>query len=350
MECPERAVLASARPCGGEGKVVLSTSFLFWQGKLWGLEFSAKSFLGNVPGSSEQTFEQKLFVPDFAWRPGVKVKLGYNLCHDQWDLLGDWTYYHEECTSLKKHFNSQIVPEGLGVIPLWHYPFVEIVGGNEGNPLRFKSSSANWRMDFNSFDLELGRFFFPVQSLPMRFKVGAKGSLIRQFYHVDYDDGFPILAINPNTSETQIFEFPSSKFRVGTDQWGLGPRLGIESKWNFWRGFNLIGNGAFSVLCSFFDLKTVYDDILVPSVNSLFVMEEHFHELTPVCEAMVGIDWGTCFCNKFFFGFAMGYEWQYWWSMNHARRNYVQTLPGETFDMRGELQMQGLNAAIKLDF
>lgn len=349
--CPPRAVLASALPCSGCGSYGVSASFIFWQAKLWGLEFAGKSFLPNTPGASLQTFNQKLFVPDFAWKPGVKINLSVNLPYDGWDLLAGWTYYREECTSLKKNFDQVTVPDGIGLMPLWHYPFVQIAGGNAGNPLRYKDASGNWEMHFNSFDVQLGRYFFPEWSIPMRLNMGIKGAYIRQFYHADYGNGTTILATDPATAIPTLLQFLSSRFQVTTDQWGLGPRLGLESKWNFWRGFNLIGNGAFSVLCSFFDLTTQYNGVILPSPGAVaMTMDEDFHELTPVCEAMLGLDWGTCFCNNTFLGISIGYEWQYWWSVNHARRNYVQTLPGETFDMRGELQMQGLNAAVKCDF
>ncbi len=346
-----RAVLESALPCSGCGTYVVSASFIFWQAKLWGLEFAAKSFIPNTPGSFSQTINQKLYVPDFAWKPGFKVNLGYNLPYDGWDLAAGWTFYHEECTSLKKNFESVVSPEGIGIVPLWHYPFVQIAGGNSGNPLRYGNVSGNWEMNFNSFDVELGRYFFPEQSIPMRLNIGVKGAYIKQFYHADYANGTTILATNPVTDISELLQFVSSRFQFKSDHSGLGPRLGLSSKWNFWREFNLIGNGAFSVLCSFFNLHTRYDDEILPTPGpSSMKMDEDFHELSPVCEAMLGLDWGTCFCNKVFLGASLGFEWQYWWSVNHARRNYVQTLPGETFDMRGELQMQGLNAALKCDF
>jgi hypothetical protein len=349
--CPPCGVLAPSLPCCTSTPFTTSVSFLFWQGKLWGLEFGGKSFAPNIPGESVQTFNQKLLVPDFAWRPGVKAKLGYQLPYDAWDLLAGWTYYHEECTSLKKHITSVTAPSGIGVVPMWHYPFLQISGGNTGNPLRYDSAAANWRMNFNSFDLELGRYFIPGKSIPMKLKMGVKGALIRQFYHAQYGQGTTIEAIDPDTSMPDLFQFNSSHFQVRTNQWGLGPKIGLESRWHVWRGFSLIGDGSFSILCSFYDLKTRYKDVIQPNPGPTSMkMKEHFRELTPVCEAMLGIEWRTCLLDEYFLGMTLGYECQYWWSINHARRHYVQTIPGETFDARGDLQMQGLNASIKVDY
>lgn len=322
-----------------------------WQSKLWGLEFATKSYIPNIGGSDAQTFEVKQFVPDFAWHPGFELQFGSHLPFDGWDFRVGWIYYKETFTNLKKHFDSVINPDGIGIIPLWHYPFLQIVGGNGGNPLRYGSATGDWKMTFNSVDLELGHYFFPHQAIPMRLKIGAKIAGIRQKYSANYENGMSVLAIAPQEINPTLFQFISSLFHAKSDQWSIGPRMGLESRWHMFYGVNLIGHGAFSILCSFFDIDSGYTDVIEPNLGTIEMeMKEHFRELTPVCEAMLGLDWGICFREAYYFGITIGYEWQYWWSVNHLRRNYVQTLPGETFDMRGELQMQGLNAALKLDF
>ncbi|MBX7067306.1 MAG: hypothetical protein K1X28_08755 [Parachlamydiales bacterium] len=349
--CNPRAVLPTADPCNGYGNMYVSAALLFWQAKMWGLEFATKSFTPNTPGSTDQTFQEKLYVPDFAWKPGFRLIVGGHLPYDEWDARIGWTVYREECTSLKKHFDSVISPAGIGLIPLWHYPFVQTSGDNVGNPLRFGTAWGNWTMILNTFDLELGRSFFPDRSIPMRLKIGAKIAATKQKVQVEYANGSEVLGISPSSGLPSLFQTVSSKFHVRTHHWGMGPRVGLSSNWHMFYGISLIGNGAFSILYSQFNVESKYDDVIVPNPgSSKMKMEEHFHELTPICEAMLGLDWGMNFSNNFYLGIQLGYEWQYWWSINHARRNYVQTLPGETIDMRGDLQMQGLNGAVKFDF
>ncbi|MDE3048068.1 MAG: hypothetical protein KGI83_06955 [Verrucomicrobiota bacterium] len=337
-------------PCNGCKDLYVAASFLLWQAKMWGLEFGAKSFLPNVPGSTTQTFHEKLYVPDFAWKPGFRLSVGGYLPHDAWDIRASWTIYRDECTSLKKRFQQVLVPPGIGVMPLWQYPFLQISGDNTGNPIRYSNAFGNWKMHLDSIDLELGRSFFPEQSIPMRLLMGAKLTFMRQKYVAEYDGGTTILATLPQGGAPSLFQYVSSQFQLRSHQWGIGPRLGIESRWNMLWGFNLIGNGACSVLCSFFDLHSKFEDIIQPTGQCTMSRSEKFHELTPILEAMLGLDWGTCFCNGLYFGAQIGYEWQYWWAANHARRNYVQTLPGDTIDMRGELQMHGLNAKVLFEY
>src|SRR3989344_3838072 len=327
-----------------------SLSFLLWQGKIWGLEFATKSFLPNTLGSSLQMFDQKLFVPDFAWRPGVKVEYRQNLPHDDWSLVLGYTYYHEEFTSLKKHFSSQTVPEGLGIIPLWHYPFLQIIGGPQGNPLRFHAAKANWHMNFHSMDLLLARPLFPEYFIPMTLSLGIKGAWIDQLYHADYEDGTRLWAIDPSSVLPAEFVFMNSHFQARTHQLGMGPRLSLDSKWRIGRGVHLIGNGGFSLLYSTFHVVTKYRDQIDPLPEAAAMkLGEFFHELTPVCEAMLGLHWETQL-SRFFLECTMGYEWQYWWSINHIRRSFVQTAPDTTMDTAGDLQMQGLNASIRWVF
>src|SRR3990167_8390681 len=283
-------------------------------------------------------------------RPGVKVEYRQNLPHDDWSLVLGYTYYHEEFTSLKKHFSSQTVPEGLGIIPLWHYPFLQIIGGPQGNPLRFHAAKANWHMNFHSMDLLLARPLFPEYFIPMTLSLGIKGAWIDQLYHADYEDGTRLWAIDPSSVLPAEFVFMNSHFQARTHQLGMGPRLSLDSKWRIGRGVHLIGNGGFSLLYSTFHVVTKYRDQIDPLPEAAAMkLGEFFHELTPVCEAMLGLHWETQL-SRFFLECTMGYEWQYWWSINHIRRSFVQTAPGTTMDTAGDLQMQGLNASIRWVF
>ncbi len=352
---PDYGLLVSARPCHdpcNKFSPIVSASFLIWQGKTWGFDFAAKSFVPNTPGAPQQNLSEKLFFPDFAWRPGFKLNLGYALPYDGWDTIANWTYYHDKLTNLKKHFDSQIGPQGLGIIPLWKYPFFNI---SDGNPIRYRTASANWKLFFNAVNWELGRLFFPSSALPTRLHIGAKGAWIRQHYYAKYGEGNTVSGfyINPASLVPNTFELVSSRFDFKSKQWGLGPRTGIESRWDLFYGLRLIANGAVSILYSFFHTQGRYSDEIheptLPLTEASMKNKEEFQELTPVVEAMLGLDWSACFWQKTV-NFLFGYEWQYWWSVNHARRNYVQTLPGETFDMKGDLQMHGLTTSIRLDF
>ena len=358
QKCIETALLAPAHSCtfcqkGSPGPAILQASFLIWQSKEWGLEFASKSYAPSDPSSSTQTFHQQLSVPDFAWSPGFKVDFGYELPYDGWDLDSRWTFYRGNCTNLKKHLDSQIVPAGLGIVPIWHYPFIDF--SSTSSPLRFQNASSNWKLFFNSFDVELGREFVPMRPLIMRLHLGAKGSWTRQFYHVEYGNGttFSGIVITPPADS---FQYLGSHLAFSSHSWGLGPRGGLESKWRLGWGFNLIADGALSLLGSSFDLCTEWNDQLINLSTSTGVFNnlhkrESLKELVPVLEGKIGLDWGYCFGRRpIYFGLTVAYEAQYWWSQNHAYRNFAFLAPGNMWDMRGDLQMHGLTATLRSDF
>ena len=357
-----QALLAPAHSCTfcqkeNHGPVSKQVSFLIWQSKEWGLEFASKSLIASDPASSYQTFKEHLYIPDFSWSPGFKVDFSFRLPRDNWDLDSRWTFYHGDCTNLKKHFGSQIEATGVGIVPLWHYPFIEFSSPTSA-PLRFMKASGNWRLYFNSLDLNLGREFTPMSSLIFRMNLGAKGSWLRQLYHAEYGDG-TIIVGTIRRPPAQHFRYISSQMAFKSYSWGLGPRGGLESKWKIGRGFSLAAGAAMSLLSSFFDLRTNFSDRLHniddnnKPVNNDLLLKEHTWELTPVFEGNLGLDWGTCFGRKenpFYLGMTFAYEVQYWWSQNHLQRNYAFQAPGNMWDMRGDLQMHGLTASIRSDF
>ena len=351
---PEHALLAPARSAAypakdARGAPYASASGILWQSKLWGLEFAAKDFVPANVTSSLATFDEKLFIPDFAWQPGFKVDFGYQLPKDGWDLNSQWTYYHGEFTDLKKDFDSQTAPQGIGIIPLWYYPFQDVLS-SPPVPVRYARAHAGWKLNFNAIDLDLGRLFFVSRSLPLRITIGAKGNWINQTYTAHYRGGLieDVLIPDVDTSLNSLFSYQQQS-------WGLGPRTSFQSKWPIGMGFSLIGNGAFSLLYSTFHSVTRFNNTQLSSsgpVSFSLRRKETLRLLAPALEAQLGFDWGMSFgtINPWSLDLLLSYEWQYFWSQNHARRNYSSISQGATFDSRGDLQMHGLTTTIRCDF
>lgn len=369
---PEKALLAPARPAPDiikdtQGAFYAELSAIVWQGKIWGLEFAEKSYVPTNLGTDSITFDEKLYVPDFAWSAGGKLDIGYELPYDAWDVNTRYTYYSDRFTSKKKRFNSVTDPSGIGIIPLWFYPFYDTTISLIQNPARYASAKANWKFHFNSIDLELGRSFFLSQSLPIRTTIGLKGAWMHHHYHANYENGTVIDASLIRTDGIYTLQLVNSRFAYGQHSWGLGPRISFESNWPLGWGFSLIGNGGLSLLYNFFKSTTEFNDtviltqiifedlgdpsdpvVQIPSLHR----KERFHEIDPVLEAQMGFEWGTTYRKNrpFAFHVAITYEWQYWWSQNHVRRNYAPRSPGLTSDARGDLQMHGLTATLRFDF
>lgn len=355
------AALQQAHPCPHplkekNGAPKISAHFLIWQSKQDGLEFASKSFIPSPPSSATQTFEQKLYIPDFAWRPGLKASFGYNLPYDGWDTLARYTYYHGEFTSMKKHFSSVIAPTGIGLVPLWHYPFIEDAS-SPITPLRFSNASGNWKLFFNTMDLELAREFLTYASLPIRLHIGAKIAWIQQSYHAEYSNGTNFTALLAAPPAVTL-NYMSSNMHFSSSAKEVGPRAGFQSKWQIGHGFSMLADAAFSLLANFQKVTIKYNDTLRNTstnavLNDKMRMKDTLREIAPVAEAMLGFHWGYCIRNcsrPVYFGATLAYEAQYWWAQNHARRNYPYEAPGNMWDPKGDLQLHGLNVALQWDY
>lgn len=342
--------LADGRPCPLPktriGSPWIDAAILVWQSKMWGLEFAGKSLLPTNEGSSAIQLQEKALVPDFAWRPGAKLDIGYDFAYDGWNLGGRWTFYRGETTHLKKHVSLGIAPEGLGVIPFWFYPFYTVLAPNE---IRYTEAISSWRHYFDSIDLEVGRTSSLAKRLPMRLFAGLKGAWMHQYYRVKYEDGSSLSAIVPGIANTVPFTLLSSTMTCKNETWGAGPRAGFTSRWYLAWGFSLIADSAFSLLYSSIETKRDQNDLNLNTSDNIltpFHMDQmtHSHQLKPVVEAKVGLDFETCLFQASIIDISLAYEVQYWWGQNGLRRNYSHVTPGNMFSMRGDLQMHGLTA------
>jgi Legionella pneumophila major outer membrane protein precursor len=340
--------LPSGRPCPipTSGGVKCDAAFLIWQSKMWGFEFAGKSFNPTNEGTPMVTLEEKVFVPDFAWRPGFKIDVGYDFGFDGWDLDSRWTFYKGEDTNLKKSFSSQIQPPGIGIVPLWFYPFYNVLSPNQ---IRYFDGKMSWRHYFNAIDLEIGRCSALTKRLSMRLYGGLKGAWMRQMYRVIYQNGSTIAATVPGTDGMVSFALLESTIAFKNETWGAGPRAGFDSRWRLLWGFSLIADMGFSLLFSKVETRRDQNDLtLNTGVSALQPFHMHMvtgsHQLKPAVEGKLGIDWETCIAARSILGFSIAYEAQYWWAQNELRRNYTHAAPGDMFPMRGDLQMHGLTA------
>ncbi len=334
-------------PISSSGGITCGASILIWQSKMWGFEFAGKSFDPTDAGTSSVTLSEQIFVPDFAWRPGLKLDLGYDFGFDGWDLDSRWTYYKGEDTLLKKHFES-LTYSGMGVVPLWFYPFYNVLSPNQ---IRFADGKMSWDHYFNSIDLEIGRSSMLTEYLTLHLFGGLKGAWMHQNYFVKYSDGTIIEAIVPGIDGTISYALLSSFSTFKNKSYGAGPRVGLDSKWELGCGISVVADAAFSLLYSKIETHRNQKD-LNQNTTTGAIQPFHMHlgtnghDLKPVMEAKLGFDWRMCFYTCSIMEFAVQYEVQLWWGQNVLRRNYSHAEPGTMFSMMGDLQMHGLTAKV----
>lgn len=351
----KEGTLPSSRQCLYPAKIkrgapYLSASFLFWQAKQGQMEYAAKNIRPDTPVTGVKNLNLEIITPDFSWNSGAKVLFGYQLPSDGLDIQARWTYSKGGFTNIKKRVFSEINIPGEGVIPLWFFQFLRGIN-NSSNP-RYKESNGDWKLRLNAIDLEWGRYFFIYPELKLRLSAGVKIPWLRQTYKVEYITG------NSVSTADNTFELVNSDFVLKNNNAGIGPRIGVNSRWNLCWGFSLIGDGSLSLVYNYFGVNRDQTDLIFNqnsgSLDSHFSkLSDSFGKIQPILELTLGLDWGYCLSirnRENYLGFSIGYDIQYWWGQNQMRRVISSTFFGDNFNNIGDLQLQGLTASARFDF
>lgn len=342
----------SAELCQSEKKIGVYLKFygLVWQSKEGSLEFAAKNkYYTDIIDTNRATNQITFITPDFGWKPGFKLEMGYYLPIDDWDLKANWTHYDGGFSNNKKHINVELAPAGNGVIPIQFLYYLP--DATTGVP-RFHYVTGDLDIHFNSFDLDAGRYFWIGKKFSFRPYGGLKCGWIDQNYKIYYKEGNQLADVNSN----QLF-IDSSISSFKNDSLGVGPKIGFEAKCHLKKRFQLLANGSFSILPTRFKLKKDQGDAVRTIVSGVnvssyykFVLKEKFNMFNPNIGLQLGAGYGDCFFKHYFLGLFVSYEMQYWWAQNQIRRFITKQNFALTTPSRGDLMLHGLTAFIKFEF
>ncbi len=326
-ECgPNKTITPNAGPCVSRGwDAHLTVDFIYWTAREDNLEFAYKESVQTLGNATTVTSKGRTFDPDWNFRPGFKIGFGILQDHDGWDVYANYTWFRGRST--KKTVTSDS-PATERISP---------VGGvtAAGGLSSIEKMSANWDLDFNTVDLELGRNFFISKYLKLRPHFGLKGSWIDQDYTVDTTGSFDTMS-SLGQSKNEI------------DTWGIGIRAGLDTAWHMTRCFSFLGDIAVSALWERFEVNGKASN--APSIVgantpiTLLNVENNFFTVKPVVELLIGFRWETWFCcDSYHFSLDAGWEIQWWSDQNQF---FLSDLEART----GDLFTHGLTLRFRFDF
>jgi Legionella pneumophila major outer membrane protein precursor len=256
--------------------------FLYWKVFQGGMEY-ADSFNEAVGDLADARGHEI----DFDYKPGFRVGVGL-LTPCCLDFNANYTrFYAKESESvtdtLFPTFNYFGSPQGL-LIP------------------SVASAAADWRLCFQTAELEMGRVFSPSCAFALHPHLGVQGAWIDQKAEINYvaSDGSPYNITFKN------------------DFWGVGLKGGVDAGCQLRMGFSVFGDLALSLLYGHFDVHQVQLQIGVPQID----LSQTFWRIAPALQTSFGLAWEPiCLCNcPFPFVVSAAVEWQYWWSQNQTQR------------------------------
>ncbi len=318
--------------CGSNFFVELSA--IYWHPKVGGTEFA------YTDQSPNATFPIKGDVKDmdFSWEWGLKAGVGYNFAYDGWELFLNYTWLNghgSEHTSAGQ--TDSVIPlRAAGTItePDGYFAFC-------------KTAKSQFDFSYNSLDLELARHFFISENLSLRPFAGLKAAWIDLEQISRYYGGEPngmALGIGANTVHVK----DDSNF------WGVGPRIGLGSKWHLGKGFSLFGDFSGALVYGCFDVDHKERYSLRTETNYIDIGDKT-HAFSPNVQMQLGIGYDTYVnCDRNHLTIRLSFDSQYWWGVNKMFKvdDIINTSNAAVRYERisEDASLQGLTLDLRVDF
>lgn len=314
---------ASARPEVDGAGVFFMVDALLWKANVGGSEYC---YTDSSPVAA-YPLSGSIKDVDFGWDWGVKVGLGYNFEHDNWEADLLFTYFS---SSEGNHVNSGTASS---LVPLKGAADL----GSSGGGLDYcTEASSNYKFVYDNIDLELARNYFVSKSLALRPHFGIKSSWLHLTQTVRYTGGAFI-------DDSTFFEKDLSKF------WGIGPAAGMNSKWHLCKGFSFFGDVSGSLLWGYYKVNHQENNSLDP-VNDNIYIKANMHRFAPTAQLALGLAYDHYMnSDKQHIGISLGWETIYYWRVNQMLQ-IVDFASRKYSRVSEDASMQGITLHVRFDF
>ncbi len=267
---------------------------------------------------------------DWGWDSGFRINIGFYLNHDAWNLDGQWTWFRFT------EDESSTVKGNARLLPFWLVPTAQ----DSGDGPRARDASARWKMNYNVFDIALGKPYHISRYVVFSPHFGIRAAWIDQNYLARYGGMQADSALVPNVQD-------GAEMNANNDFWGVGTRAGFLSEWILGSGWSLYGNAAASILFSKFDINQS-----VANNNNSYNIEQKFYTNTPNFEILLGVGYNLLFNKeRHRFSVRAAYEFHQWWDINRMRRFFDnQFAAANDAVSRGDLTLNGVSFKVAFDF
>jgi hypothetical protein len=301
----------SDRPQTQDKSIDIFANALYWRA-------SETVDWAHIVTSNQNSVQDSYKTISFDWDSGLRVGLGYNMLHDQWDTQIAYTWFLTRATD---HGSGHIISGFLAARLSLLEPF--------------KTGKIRFDLSYNMFDWDLGRSFLVSRSLSLRPFIGAKAGWINQTIRAEWT--------TPNFDGLGFLY--SASENVKNNFQGGGPKGGVNGKWvlgNVNRhAFSLIGNFAGAFLWGHWTLQDEFTDVFLTQ-TSVPMKNRNFGAL--MLQALIGVGWDFNFDkNRSHFALKVSYEIQDW-------LNHFQVFTNDSGTDNFDLILQGLTLDLRFDF
>jgi len=293
----------------------MNAAFIYWYCSQDAMDIAyVAPVVAAIPTPGEVVYQS------FGYQPGFKIGIGWDTQFDNWAWNAEYTWlYHS-----KRH--TAVSPHGFSAND-WFAPASPALN-------LYNTVSSIWGMHFDQIDVTLGRPYYEGTHLTIAPAGGVRVLLLHQGINVTMSN--PLDVANPVISSTTYFH-----------SWAVGPMIGVNSQWIFWKGLRADGVIGSSLLYARYteivNTQTIVGTGTIPPISS------NYSAVRPTFDMGLGLGYGAyLFRNKLFIDLSARYDFAQFWSQN-VIRNFTSQLAGHD-DAVGDLRLHGLTVNLRCDF
>ncbi|MBS0615309.1 MAG: hypothetical protein JSR58_02000 [Verrucomicrobia bacterium] len=254
----------------------------------------------------------------YDWNYGLRVGAGYNLDHDGWDILANYTWFED-----RTHRN---VSGGI-IFPTEVHP----VNAGAATTQNAKTHLKLW---LNILDIELGREFFVSKWLTLRPHIGVRSLWLCRHYNSEYSR-----LVNGSDYEVHM----KNRFA------GTGLRGGLNTQWGLGSGWSLFGELDAALMYG--KQRVRQGEELETGDVSRGSSSDRWMTLRSSIDLALGLRWDRLFCDDAYrIRFQLGWEDHIFFDMNQNYRFVSSVTKGVFAGNRGNLSLNGVAFQARFDF
>ena len=316
---------ASARPeINGYGWL-FAFDVLYWHPKVGGTEFA------YTRQSNSLLIKGRLKDIDFKWNWGLRAGLGYNVDHDKWDFKAQYTWFDTKASGATRQGVDNCV------VPLRASP--EMAADSQSFT-SCSSAKSEFGTKYKDLFLELGRAHFMSKYLSFRPHWGLKSAWINHSQVIRYSGGAEGEAGGLGVHTVHVKD--RCDFR------GLGPRVGLDSKWHLGSGVSLFGNVNGSLVFGAFAVE--HKEEFSGDAKKQIELTSNRRDFSPTTHMHLGLRYDTYLHNcTQHLGIGLGFEAQHWF--RQAQMFKLDASTQSRMDCQaGDLSIYGMTLDVKWSF
>lgn len=270
------------------------------------------------------SYDAVLKAVDFDWNVGLRAGVSYTFERDLWDTRLYYTGYRTDGSSHLNAAESQVIQS--------QFIATDFLLTLPEFSTSFDQGKIHWGILFNMFNGDLGKVFYLGKSLSVRPHLGIQGGWIYQHISAQWSHSHTLVSYSAR-------EILKHRF------WGVGPEVGVNTKWNLWKHpqhlLSLYGDLGQVFMWGHWSFNEVaHTTATVTTINTQ--PDRSMGSLT--FQGSSGLIWdGRFHRDQFLFTVKLGYEFQLW----IQQLQFFQHFSGI---LNNDLILQGVTARFLLEF